>query len=123
MEVIEQRREMMAQGTLDMDWAEGLDGSQFVQLSPAGSIVEFVDEHPHCRENQWGKRVWDWSVRELDEGLHEIGSAVLSTASVRLKRALAQHLPLAGKIFRISRSGERMETRYSVQRIEGKALV
>jgi len=111
------------QGVLDEDWLDGLEGGTFVKHVEGGNILEFIDNTPRKRKNNWGKDVWEWDVRELDEDLHEISNLVLSTASMRLRRALGKFAPLKGKILKVTRTGEKMDTKYVVLPIEGKVLV
>jgi len=102
-------------GVRDESWADDLDGGTFVSFEDGVALtLEFQEDTPRKRNNQWDKNVWDWDVLQLDEEGHEVDRLVLSTASKRLRRKLGQHRPLYKKRLRIQRSGEGMTTIYKV---------
>jgi len=105
---------------VDESWTEGLEGGTFVDFRSGPVTLEFLQGAPYKRKNSWGKDVWSWDVVELDENLKEISKLILSTASKRLRRALAAHVPLTHRILRVSRSGENMETKYSATELSRK---
>ena len=81
----------------------------FVRYTDGVVVIRFENDEPTKTVNKYNQPQWNFDVD---------GDLLLGVSSKNLMRLLKRHRPLAGKTFKITRSGHGFETTYQVEEVE-----
>ena len=87
---------------------DGIPDRQFVKFTDGVVVVMFETDEPTVTTNKYNQPQWIFDVD---------GDMSLGVSSKGLMRLLKKKLPLAGKSFKITRSGHGVETTYQVEEV------